>query len=360
MNIGIPKERRPSEFRVGLSPSGVEILCRSGHTVFVEKGAGLGAGFNDLDYEHAGARIVYSAEEAFGRADLLLKFARPQDEELEMIRDESTLAGFLLLASARQSKIDALMKKKVTTIAYEQIRQPDGSFPVMSPLSRICGSMTALIAGRLLQANSGGKGILLGGIPGVPPAEVGIIGAGVVGSASARAFIGLGAHVTLLDVNLEALNRISDQCLHLVTMTATPHNIQKVCGYVDVLIGAVHVSGERSPMVVTREMVRAMKPRSVIIDTSIDQGGCCETSRPTTHEQSTYLEEGILHYCVPNIPSLVARTATHAFVNAVMPYIGELVDKGIERAIETNAAIKDAVNTHAGKLHHLYRLTGTK
>ena len=360
MNIGIPKETRPSEFRVGLSPTGVETLCRNGHTVFVEKDAGLGAGFDNLDYEHAGARIVYSAEEAYGRADLLLKFARPRDEELDLIRDESILAGFLLLASARQSKIDALLKKKITTIAYEQIKLADGSFPVMRPLSRICGSMASLIAGKLLQANSGGKGILLGGIPGVPPAEVGIIGAGVVGSSATRTFLGLGAHVTLLDCNLDTLIRVSDQFPNVVTMISTPHNIEKVCGYVDALIGAVHVSGERAPMVVTREMVRSMKPRSVIIDVSIDQGGCCETSRPTTHDQSTYLEENVLHYCVPNIPSLVARTATHAFVNAVMPYINELVEKGIQRTIETDSTINGAINTHAGKLHHLYRLTGTR
>lgn len=357
MNIGIPKERRPSEFRVGLSPAGVEVLSQVGHTIFVEKDAGLGAGFDDHDYERAGARIVYSGEEAYGRADLLLKFARPIDEEISWLRDGSVLAGFLMLASARQSKIDQFLKKKITTIAYEQIKLNDDSLPVMRPLSRICGNMATLIAGRLLQANAGGKGILLGGIPGVPPAEIGIIGAGVVGSSAARAFIGLGAHVTCLDLDMDALEEISDQCPQVVTMVATPRNIERVCSYADVLVGAVHISGERSPVVVSRDMLKSMKPRSVLIDISIDQGGCCETSRPTTHDNSTYLEENILHYCVPNIPSLVARTATHAFVNASMPFILELVDNGIEKTIKSNLAMKEAINTHAGKLHHLSRLT---
>ena len=360
MNIGIPKERRPYEFRVGMSPAGVEMLSRNGHTIFLEHDAGAGAGFKDHDYEEAGARIAYSAEEAYGRADLLLKFARPMDEELEWIRPGSALAGFLLLASTRQSKIDAFLQKKVTTIAYEQIQLPDGSLPVMRPLSQICGNMTALIAGRLLQCNYGGKGILLGGVPGVPPAEVGIIGAGTVGRCAARAFIGLGAHVTLIDKDVKALQHILEQCPHVVTMIATQRNVEKVCSYADVLIGSVHVPGERAPMMVNRQMVRSMKPRSIIIDIAIDQGGCFETSRPTAHDQPTYIEEDVVHYCVPNIPSLVARTATHAFVNSAINYIIEMANLGVERAMQKDPSIAAAINTHDGKLHHLYRLTGTR
>ncbi len=353
MNIGIPKEHRPFEFRVGLSPAGVEILTQNGHTCYVEHEAGVGAGFSDHDYEKAGARIVYSPEEAFGRADLVLKVARPLKEEIEWLRPRTTIAGLLHLPSARQDKIDLLLEKEITAIAYEQIQLPDGRMPVKEPLARIGGRMTAQIAATLLQNNHGGKGILLGGLPGVPPAEVVIIGAGVSGTCAAEAFLGFGAHVTVLDKYLEPLDRLATRCPHAVTMIATPANIARTCAYADVVVGAVLVPGERAPIVITREVVANMKPRSLIIDLSIDQGGCCETSRPTNHEHPTYVEEGVIHYCVPNVPSAVARTSVHAFVNAAMPYILQIASLGTEAAIEQIPAIEIAVNTHAGKLRHL-------
>jgi alanine dehydrogenase len=358
MNIGIPKERRPFEYRVGLSPAGVEILCRAGNSCFVEHGAGLGAGFSDLDYERAGARTVYLMDEVFGRADLLVKVQRPIQEELEFLRPGSALAGYLLLASARQDKIDNLLNAKVTSIAFEQIQLADGSLPVLRPFSEVCGLMTAQIAARLLQSNLGGKGILLSGVPGVPPAEVVIIGAGVVGTNSARAFIGFGAHVTVLDNSMEALQKINDRYPSIVTMISTDRNIERVCSFADVVVGAVLIPGKRSPIVVPRSIVQKMKPRSVIIDVSIDMGGCFETSRPTNHENSTFIEEGVIHYCVPNIPGVIARTATHAYVNAVIPYLLELTSLGIEKAIENNKAIEAAVNTYHGELRHFSRLTG--
>jgi len=357
MNIGIPNERRPFEYRVGLSPSGVEILCRAGNSCYVEHGAGAGAGFSDLDYERAGARTVYLMDEVFGRSDLLVKVQRPVQEELEFLRPGSALAGYLLLASARQDKIDLLLKNEITSIAFEQIQLADGSLPVLRPFSEVCGLMTVQIAARLLQSNLGGKGILISGVPGVPSAEVVIIGAGVVGTNSARAFLGMGAHVTVLDNRMDALTKINDRFPAVVTMTSTERNIEKVCSFADVVIGAVLRSGERTPIVVPRSIVQKMKPRSVIIDVSIDLGGCFETSRPTNHENPTFIDEGVIHFCVPNIPGVIARTATHAYVNAVMPYLLEIANLGIEKAIESNKAIEVAVNTYHGELRHLNRLT---
>ncbi|HEY9151366.1 MAG TPA: alanine dehydrogenase [Anaerolineales bacterium] len=356
MNIGIPKERRPFEFRVGLSPAGVEMLTQNGHKVFIEHEAGLGAGFSDAEYEKVGARLVYSGEEVFGRSDLLLKVARPLKEELDWIRPETILAGFLHLASARQDKIDVLLEKKVTSIAFEQIRAEDGSLPVLRPFSQIGGAMAAQIAARLLQNNWGGKGILMGGMPGVPPAEAVIIGAGVVGTYATQMFLGMGAHVTVIDHNFTALQKIWDHFPNIVTMLSTKRNIERSVAYADVVVGAVLTPGQRAPVLITREMVRSMKSRSVIMDISIDEGGCVETSRPSSHEHPVYIEEGILHYCVPNIPGAVARTATHAFVNCAMPYIMEIADGGAQGILD-NPSIEAAVSTFDGKYRHLSRLT---
>jgi len=357
MNIGVPKERRPFEFRVGLSPAGVEILTQQGHQVYVEHEAGIGAGFEDHEFETAGARLVYSPEEVFMRADLMLKIARPLREELEWLPPNTTLAGFLHLASAREDKTELLLEKKITSIAYEQIQGQDGSLPVLRPLSQIGGAMAAQIAARLLQNNWGGKGILMGGVPGVPPAEVVILGGGIVGTYATQMFLGMGAHVTVIDQNLVALQRLWDRFPSIVTMISTKRNIERATAYADVIVGAVLAPGQRAPILVTREMVRAMKPRSVVMDISIDQGGCIETSRPTSHEHPVFIEEGMLHYCVPNIPGAVARTATHAFVNAAMPYILEIANSGAEGAIAQNPAIEKAINTHQGELVHLTLLS---
>ncbi len=357
MNIGIPKERRPFEARVGLSPIGVEMLSHLGHQVYVEHEAGVGAGFSDQEYEKSGARIVYSPDEVFARADLTLKVARPIKEELDWLRPNTTLAGLLHLASARQDKVEVLLEKKITSIAYEQIELPDGSLPVLRPFSQIGGSMAASVAALLLQNNWGGKGILLGGIPGVPPAEVVILGGGVVGTYATQAFLGLGAHVTVIDKDINALQEIYNRFPSVVTMISIRRNIEKATSYADVVVGAVLVTGERTPILITREMIRRMKPRSVFIDVSIDQGGCAETSRPTTHELPTYVEEGVTHYCVPNMPGVVARTATHAFVNAAMPYIIEIANLGAVQAMAKDLAIEKAVNTHNGKLVHLSLLS---
>lgn len=356
MDIGIPKERRPHESRVGLSPAGVASLTQAGHRVFVEHDAGEQANFRDADYERAGATIAYSAAEVFGRADLLLKVARPLEDELDLIRARTILAGFLHLSSARGAKLQILLDKQITAIAYEQIEAADGTLPVLRPFSQIGGAMAAQIAARLLQNNWGGKGILMGGLPGVPPAEVVVLGAGVVGTYATQTLLGMGAHVTVIDHNLGSLQRLWDRFPGCVTLLSTKRNIERSAAYADVLIGAVLVPGQRAPLLVTREMVQSMRPRSVVMDVCIDEGGCIESSRPTTHEHPVYIEEGMLHYCVPNMPAAVARTATHAFVNAALPYIMEIAGGG-EQAVLGNPFIEPALNTYKGERRHLARFT---
>ena len=354
MNIGVPKERRPFEFRVGMTPALVKLLVHSGHNVYVEHDAGQGAGFSDLEYEQNGARIVYSAHEVFGRADMLLKVARPVYEELEWLRSETIVAGLLHLGSSRMDKIDMMREKSITAIPYEQIEDDQGNVPVRKPLSQIGGALAAQISARLLQSNAGGKGILMGGIASVPPAEVVVIGAGQFGTAAVRAFVGMGAHVTVMDINTEALQRIYDRFPGVVTTFAYPFTIARACAYADVVLAAVLVPGERPPTIVTREMVRSMKDRSIIMDISIDEGGCVETSRPTTHEKPTFIEEGVIHYAVPNIPSAVARTSTYAFLNAAYSYILEIADKGIDQAMKDNHAIDRGVALLRGEDHNAH------
>ena len=358
MNIGIPKERRPFEFRVGLTPAVVQMLVKEGHVCYVEHNAGVGAGFSDQEYEQAGARVAYQPQEVFGRADLLLKVARPLYTELEWLLPGCTIMGLLHLGSARQDKINVLVQKKITAIPYERIMLADGSMPVRKPLSEIGGRLVAQISAHLLQNDSSGKGILLGGIASVPPAEVVIIGAGVAGTYAARAFTGVGAHVTVLDTSMEALHRIHDEFPGMVTLVSNEHNLKRCTAYADVVVAAVMVAaevvtGDKPPMVVTREMVRGMKPRSLIMDVSIDEGGCVETSRPTTHEHPTYIEEGVIHYCVPNIPSVVARTSTYAFLNAAFPFIREVANKGIDQALADNPALENAAVMYKGELRNL-------
>jgi alanine dehydrogenase len=333
------------------------MLTKRGHTCYVEHDAGSAAGFSDQEYELAGARVVYTPREVFGRADLLLKVGRPLLEEIDWLRDGTALAGLLHLGPSRHEKIDLLLKKQITAIAYEQITLADGTVPIRKPLSAIGGTLAAQIGARLLQTIEGGKGILLGGCPGVPPAEVVILGAGISGTNAAKSFMGMGAHVTVLDTNLNALVTIIDQLPGISTMVSNTVNVEAACTFADILVGAVLIPGERPPIIVTREMLRIMKPRSVVMDISIDEGGCIETSRMTTHEKPTYIEEGIIHYCVPNISSVVARTATYAYLNAAFPFILELVEKGIDEAITANPAIERGVGTYGGQVKHVSSLS---
>ena len=350
MNIGIPRERRPDENRAGLTPAGVELLTADGHTCYVERGTGLGAGFSDEDFAKAGAVIVYSGEEAYGRADLVAKVARPTAEELHWLRAGQTVMAFWHLASASPDNLQTLLRENITAVAYETIQSDDGSLPVLKPMSQIAGRMSASIAAGLLRNDRGGKGILLGGVPGVPPAEVVIIGAGVVGTYAAQAFCGLGANVYVLDRDLGRLERIMERSPNIVTMVSHPFNIRKVVRFADVLIGAVLVPGGRAPVLVSREMVREMRPRSVILDVAIDQGGCVETSRPTMHRTPIFVEENVIHYCVPNMAGVLGRTATHCLNNATWPFVQLIAATGIDAALTQNPALARGVATHRGQL----------
>ncbi len=351
MNIGIPREHRPFEYRVAMAPRGLQLLTHHGHTCYVEHNAGLGSGFSDEDYERAGAHIVFSPQEAFLRGDLVLKVQRPTDEEIEWLREGQILAGYLMLPSARHSKITMLMERGVTAISFELIEGPDGELPVMKPLSQIGGRLCAQIAAHCLENGAGGKGILLGGVAGVPPADVVIIGAGTVGLEAARAFLSAGASVHALDVDLRRLQQVDEKFDgRVVTMIAYPFNVARCCSFADVLVSCVRVPARRAPIVVTREVVRQMRPRSLIMDLSIDEGGSVETSRPTQHDRPTYEEEGVIHYCVPNMPSVVARTATHAFLNAAWPYVQMLSERGVAASMIKSPALAKGVTIHDGRI----------
>lgn len=353
MNISIPKERRDSEFRVGLTPAGVELLCRAGHTCYVEHDAGIGSGFSDYDYQQAGARIVYQGEEAYGRADLLLKVSRPTVQEFEWMRPGQIIMGFLHLAAASPDKVRTLLEKKITAIGYEVIQDDAGHLPILQSIGYVAGAMIPQIAAALAQNNNGGKGILLGGAPGIAPAEVVIIGGGTVGTAAARTFLGMGATVYVLDRNLDRLRALHNQCSgHCITMVAHASNIAKLLRFADVVVGAVLVPGARAPIAITREMVKSMRRRSILIDASIDQGGCAETSRPTTHSSPTYVEEDVIHYCVPNMTGVLGRTATHAINNAVWPFIQRIGNTGLVEALDESSALTRGLYTHNGEIIH--------
>ncbi len=361
MNICIPKERRDSEYRVGLTPAGVRLLTQGEHTCFIEHEAGVGSGFSDYDYQQAGGQIVYSGEEIYGRADLLLKVARPTETEVNWMQNDQIIAGFLHLAAGSSKKINILLEKQITAIGYEIIQEDDGSLPVLIPLSQSGGRMVPQVAATLSQNNYGGKGLLLGGVPGVPPADVIILGGGTVGAAAGRSFLGMGASVYILDKSLERIREL-DQLFQgrVKTMVSYSFNIEKVCQFANVLVGAVLIPGERAPILVTEEMVRSMRPRSVIIDLSIDQGGCVETSRPTTHSNPTFIKEGVIHYCVPNMNGVLGRTATHALGNASWPFIKTIAELGIEKAIEKMPALARGIYTYQGDTKHPSLLASQK
>ena len=351
MNIGIPKERRDLERRVGLTPYGVELLACAGHACYVEQEAGVGAGFVDYDYERAGARIVYSGEEVYGRADLVLKVLRPTPEELDWLREGQMITGFLHLAAARPKTLKTFIEKRITAIAYETIQDDDGSLPVLKTMSEVAGRMAPQLAATYLQSDHGGRGVILSGVPGIPPVAVAILGGGVLGTNAARTFLGAGATVYVLDHTLERLRQVDQEFNgRVTTMVSYPFNIARVARFAEVLIGAILVPGARVPVVVSREIVRSMKRGTVILDFSIDQGGCVETSRPTTLRDPVFIEEGVVHYCVPNVPGAVPRTATHAFNNAVWPHVRRVAEVGLERALEEMPPLARGIATKDGRI----------
>lgn len=326
----MPRERRPYEYRVGLTPAAVRYLTDEGHTIYVEDQAGKEAGLSNERYEQAGATIVYEEDEIYTRPELLVKISRPTYEEIDLMREGLAVMGIMFLHASKRDKIETIMRKKLTFVGLEIVEQ-GGFSPIRGAVARLSGSYVPFIAGQLLSNLNGGSGVVLGGNPGIPPAEVVIVGAGNSGTAMARKFIDLGAQVTVLDINLRKLEQISQMTgSKIVTMMAIPYNLEKVVAYADVLITTAQVTGQQAPVIITAEMVKSMRPRSVIIDLAIDQGGNCETSHPTHHGNPTYVEHGVIHYCVPNIGSVVARSSSYAFNNALMGPLIPLAKNGLQ------------------------------
>lgn len=349
MRIGIPKETLREEKRVALAPAGINTLVKSGHTVFIETGAGLESHFTDDEYRAVGANIVYNAEEVYHRSEMIVKVAPLTEEEADMLQEEQTIFSFLYLAVGKKSIIEKLLAKKVTAIAYELIEK-DEQLPVLQSMSEIAGQLAVQVGERFLGSDSKfGRGILMGGIAGVAPAAVVIIGAGVVGFNAARSAFARGAHVIVLDKDLRRLRKINDDISKsITTVAANQYTIARGVKFADLLIGAVQIKAGKTPHIVTEEMVKTMKKGAVIIDVSIDQGGCVETSRPTTISDPIFVMHNVIHYCVPNMPALVSRSASYGLTNASMEYIGEIADNGLSRALLSDAGLAKGVCTYKG------------
>jgi alanine dehydrogenase len=352
MRIGVPKEIKNHEYRVGLVPAGVRELVSARHEVFVQSGAGLGIGVDDGAYVRAGAKVLTSAADVFNAADLIVKVKEPQLNECRMLRADQALFTYLHLAPDPQ-QAHALIASGATAIAYETVTSSDGSLPLLTPMSEVAGRMSVQVGAACLQKANGGVGVLLGGVSGVPPAKVVILGGGVAGTNAAEMAVGLRADVTVVDKSLKRLRALEDMFAgRLKTCASTTEAIESLVTQADLVIGAVLVPGSAAPKLVTHDMVRRMKPGAAMVDIAIDQGGCFETSRPTTHADPTYIVDGVVHYCVTNMPGAVARTSTFALTNATLPYIRALADHGIEAALSMDAYLATGLNVRAGAIAH--------
>lgn len=350
MDIAVPKETRAREHRVALAPSAAKALSQRGHRVWIESGAGLGAGHADADFESAGARVVFSRMEALTRADLVASVFAPEPREYELLHPGQIVCAFWALPAVRPDELRALVAREITAVGMEAIEDDDGVAPVLTSMSEIAGGLAPVLGATLLLNEWGGKGILLGGAPGVPPAHFVVVGAGVMGATAARNALGLGAQVTLLDQSVARLREVSRQLdRRATTMLSTQPNLEKALGFADLLLAAAAVHGQRAPRLVSREMLRLMKPRSVLMDLAIDMGGCCETSRPTAFPDPTYEVDGILHFCVPNLPSTVARSSTQALTNALLPFLLRLADDGIEATLAHMPEVRRGTYLHRGR-----------
>lgn len=349
MIIGVPREVKDHESRVGLVPHGVSALIEAGHEVVVQTRAGALSSIPDDEYVSAGARIVPTAADVWNAAGIVVKVKEPQPAEFAYFRDNLTLFTYLHLAPLPELT-RALMDTGVTAIAYETIQLPDGSLPLLTPMSEVAGRMSAQIGAQYLEAPNGGRGVLLGGVPGVAPANVVILGGGVVGHQACKIAVGMGANVTIIDKNLNRLRELDDIYNGVViTLASNPWTISESLKTADLVIGAVLIPGASAPKLVTREMVSQMKRGAVIVDVSVDQGGCCETSKPTTHTDPVYYVDNVLHYCVSNMPAAVPHTSTYGLNNATFPYLMRLANKGVKEAIAASPALALGVNTYAGK-----------
>lgn len=350
MKIGLPKEIKDNEYRVGLTPAGVNALVNAGHELFVQKTAGDGSGFSDEQYVKAGANLLDTADEVWATGDMIVKVKEPIAPEYPRMRENQLLFTYLHLAPEFELT-KQMMERSVTGVAYETITDANGRLPLLTPMSEVAGRMSVQVGATYLEKMNGGKGVLLGGVPGVPAANVVIIGGGIVGTEAAKMAVGLGAKVTIIDRNLERLRQLDDIFLSKVqTLASSRYAIEEAISHADLVIGAVLVVGAAAPKLVTRDMLHLVPNGSVLVDVAVDQGGCFETTHATTHSNPTYYEEGVLHYCVANMPGAVPRTSTFALTNATLPYALALANKGFETAIAEDAGLREGVNTYAGKL----------
>ena len=353
MKIGVPKEIKIQEYRVGLTPAGARELVRHGHEVMVEHDAGLGIGYGDDAYRAAGATIAGTAAPVFETADTIVKVKEPQPLEIAQLRRGQILFTYLHLA-ADKAQTEGLLRSGAICIAYETVTDRFGALPLLAPMSEVAGRMSIQVGAHCLEREQGGSGILLGGVPGVPPAKVVVLGGGVSGTNAARMAAGLEASVIIVDRSIVRLKELDLQFgARATTLFATEDAIERVVVAADLVIGAVLVPGAAAPKLVTRDMVRRMRPGSVLVDIAIDQGGCFETSRPTTHAEPTYVEEGVVHYCVTNMPGAVPRTSTYALTNATLPFVMALADKGVVAAMRDDPHFLAGLNIHAGQVTHL-------
>ena len=352
MKVGVPKEIKTHEYRAGLTPAAVRELVSHGHQVVAQSGVGADAGFPDALYQRAGATLVDTAQEVFAAADMIVKVKEPQPDEIAKLRDGQVLFTYLHLA-ADKAQAEGLMRSGATCIAYETVTDAHGSLPLLAPMSEVAGRMSIQVGAHCLEHSRGGSGVLLGGVPGVPPGKVVVLGGGVSGSNAARMAAGLGAEVVVIDRSLPRLRELDLQFgTTMRPLFATLETIEREVTGADLVVGAVLVPGAAAPKLVTREMLRQMRPGSVLVDISIDQGGCFETSRPTSHSDPTYVEEGIVHYCVTNMPGAVARTSTLALGNATLPFVIALADRGWRGALAADPHLRHGLNVHEGRITH--------
>jgi alanine dehydrogenase len=350
MKVGLPKEIKDNEYRVGLTPAGVQALSLSGHEVFVQKTAGEGSGFTDDQYVKAGGKMLDTADEIWQTGDMIVKVKEPVAPEYPRMRENQLLFTYLHLAPEFELT-KQMLERNVTGVAYETITDKQGRLPLLTPMSEVAGRMSVQVGATYLEKMNGGRGILLGGVPGVPAANVVIIGGGIVGTEAAKMAVGLGAKVTIIDRNLDRLRQLDDIFLSKVqTLASSQYAIEEAISHADLVIGAVLVVGAAAPKLVTRNMLHLVPQGAVLVDVAVDQGGCFETTHATTHSNPTYYEEGVLHYCVANMPGAVPRTSTFALTNATLPYALDLANKGFEQAIADDDGLREGVNTYAGKL----------
>lgn len=349
MNIGVINESSKIENRTGLTPSSISLLVEKGHTVYVQAGAGLKSGYSNEEYTSLGAQIVFTKEEVFGRSDIAINISPLSEEEVQLVRNDQVLFGFHHLAVAKKTLVEKLLKKSVTLIGYEIIQEDDESLPFIESLSEVAGQLCLVISGHYLQTSQGGRGMVIGGVVSVPPATAVIIGSGILARSAVRALLGAGAQTIVLSRDMEGLRELEEMTSgQVVTMIASRYNLARMTKIADILIGAVLRPGEVAPMMISREMIKSMREGSVVIDLAIDQGGCIETSRPTTLDHPVFVEEGVVHYCVPNITSTVSRTSTKVLSNLAVPYLLMIGEEGIEKCVVDYFPLAQGVYMHKG------------